>query len=119
MVSVFEKWKSYGLLEGLDLIQAIELSETFEMVANRIICNEEYYSKIDVLAFPPLRRVKQYKPYIELNHEWIDVYLDNLFKFTNSDYYKDTIREYRNVSSVDAEAELLNEFVKQYYDIIW
>jgi hypothetical protein len=51
----FEKWKSFGFLDGLSEEDGMALADRFQELANFMLQNE-YDGHVEVMAFPALRR---------------------------------------------------------------
>ena len=57
---VYNRWKSFGLLEGLDDEGAHALAERYEELGNYILQNSDNLGEhVETLAFPILRRAFQ------------------------------------------------------------
>ena len=122
MDKVHEKWKSLGFLEQLTEEDSVELAHGFEYMAQTLVNDINIHSKknrhfnenVDVISFPTLRRVFTTSTNLKLTEDFIDVFLENLNDFSNTESFKRWWEE-PPTPEVDPQAELLLEFIRVYY----
>ena len=114
MDRIYKRWYDYGFLDGLSYYRGYKLAHAFEYVED-ILTKRFADDYIATVVFPVLRRVYTTGSRLRMTEEFIDDMLYKLKQYLKTDMHKNYLKIGASGSTIDGEAESLENFVKIYY----